>query len=130
MSYYNSMQFIWQGRQIDSIIFGDSTFEFDYNGEGLRITKKVGGTYTRYTYEGNLLISEEKYWTSNGVIENATHSKVVHYFYDSAGSPIGFRTRDYTDDVGVWDTYFYEKNLQGDIVRIYNANGVAVIEYT
>ena len=28
-----------------------------------------------------------------------------------------------------WDTYFYEKNLQGDIIAVYDANGVKKISY-
>ena len=43
--------------------------------------------------------------------------------YDAYGSPIGFIYRgfDYAD--GVADTCWFEKNLQGDIVAVYNANG-------
>ena len=29
----------------------------------------------------------------------------------------------------VWDTYFFEKNLQGDIVAIYNASGTKLVSY-
>ena len=28
-----------------------------------------------------------------------------------------------------WDTYFYEKNLQGDIIAVYDANGVKKVSY-
>ena len=30
---------------------------------------------------------------------------------------------------GVWDTYIYEKNLQGDIVGVYNTSGTKLITY-
>ena len=29
----------------------------------------------------------------------------------------------------MWDTYFYEKNLQGDIIAVYDANGVKKVSY-
>ena len=31
---------------------------------------------------------------------------------------------------GVWDTYFYEKNLQGDIVSVYSSSGTKLVSYT
>ena len=30
----------------------------------------------------------------------------------------------------VWDIYWYEKNLQGDVVAIYNASGTKLVSYT
>ena len=34
----------------------------------------------------------------------------------------------YAEDV--WDTYWFEKNLQGDIVKVYNHSGALLISYT
>ena len=31
---------------------------------------------------------------------------------------------------GAWDTYLYEKNLQGDIVAVYNTSGTKLVSYT
>ena len=44
--------------------------------------------------------------------------------------PIGlkYRTPAYEEDV--YDCYFFEKNLQGDVVAIYNENGVKIGTYT
>ena len=51
------------------------------------------------------------------------------YIYDENGSPIGikYRTDDYAE--GVFDYFFFEKNLQGDIVAVYNANGRKIGSY-
>ena len=38
-----------------------------------------------------------------------------------------YRTPSYADDV--WDDYYYEKNMQGDIVRVYNSEGVKLVSY-
>ena len=32
-------------------------------------------------------------------------------------------------DADVWDTYWFEKNLQGDIVAVYNTSGTKLISY-
>jgi hypothetical protein len=29
----------------------------------------------------------------------------------------------------VWDTYWFEKNLQGDIVAVYNTSGTKLVSY-
>ena len=50
--------------------------------------------------------------------------------YDETGSPIGikFRRGDYAENT--YDYFFFEKNLQGDIVAIYNENGTKIGSYT
>ena len=54
----------------------------------------------------------------------------AHLLYDASGAPIGmmYRTTSYAKDV--WDTFWYEKNLQGDIIAIYNASGTKIATYT
>ena len=42
------------------------------------------------------------------------------YTYDENGSPIGFRYRTHSYAQGVFDGYFFEKNLQGDVIGIWN----------
>ena len=49
--------------------------------------------------------------------------------YDANGSPIGFRYRLNTYEDDVWDTYWYVKNVQGDIVEIYSSAGVKLVTY-
>ncbi len=125
VSYYNGMTFNWNGRQLETINHGSSTYTFTYNSDGLLATQDNEGIFKKYTYEGNLLISEERYWEGS-----TNHSTITYYFYDSAGSPVGFRMRKSTDEEGVFETFFYEKNIFGDIVRIYDTRGNAVVEYT
>ena len=90
---------------------------FNYNDEGIRASKTVNGVTTHYVFSGNLLISEY------------TDTEAIVYIYDVNGSPIGFRYRlnTYADDV--WDTYWYVKNVQGDIVEIYSSAGVKLVTY-
>jgi YD repeat-containing protein len=39
-----------------------------------------------------------------------------------------YRNTSYAE--GVFDTYWYEKNLQGDVVKILNTSGSVVASYT
>ena len=55
--------------------------------------------------------------------------KTIVYLYDSTGTPIGFRYRTPSYAKDVWDDYYYEKNMQGDIVRVYNSEGVSLVSY-
>jgi len=54
---------------------------------------------------------------------------LILYLYEADGSPIGiqYRNTSYAEDV--FDTYWYEKNLQGDIVAVYNQAGTKLIAY-
>lgn len=51
------------------------------------------------------------------------------YLYDASGSPIGFQYRQDTYEEEVWDSFWYEKNAQGDIVAVYNDAGVKLVSY-
>ena len=83
----------------------------------MRISKTVNGVEHKYTYDGSLLISEE------------FGDKLLMYVYDEAGSPIGCKYRTTGYAIGAFDSYVFEKNLQGDIVAIYNTSGTAVATY-
>ena len=49
------------------------------------------------------------------------------YFYDASGSPIGMKY--WETDCFDFSLYFFEKNLQGDIIAIYNASGTKIGSY-
>ena len=86
------------------IKYGNLTFA--YNDAGIR-TKK--GT-TEYIVKGNLILAEKRGDT------------VIHYYYDDSGVA-GFEYNG--------QKYFYRKNLQGDIIGIYDScwNLLGLYEY-
>ena len=84
----------------------------------MRRTKAVGNVTHYYTYDGINLIREE--WGNNTLV----------FLYDASGSPIGMQYRNSSYASGVWDTYYYEKNLQGDIIAVYNSSGTKLVTYT
>ncbi len=55
--------------------------------------------------------------------------KIVLYLYDAAGSPIGMMYRTTSYDITDWDLFWYEKNLHGDIVAVYE-DSEKIITYT
>ena len=119
INYRNGLNytFTWEGRCLVGATRGSNVYYFTYNKDGLRTTKTKNGVTTNYYYSGSLLIQEE----------SPAHTMV--YLYDANGSPVGFkyRTPSYAEDV--WDEYFYEKNLFGDIVAVYSASGIKLLSY-
>ena len=49
--------------------------------------------------------------------------------YDETGSPIGMHYRTSSMAENVFETYYFEKNLQGDVIAIYNASGTKLVSY-
>ena len=124
LTYYNgvSYTFTWTGRQLTSAVKFGSTYTFTYNDEGIRTSKTqtdANGNVITTTYylDGSLIIGEE------------TNGNITIYLYDSEGAPIGMQYRGASYTAGVWDTYWFEKNLQGDIVAVYNEAGTKLISY-
>ena len=51
------------------------------------------------------------------------------YIYDENGSPIGVKHRNKVFVAEQIETYLFGKNLQGDIIEIYNTSGTAIVKY-
>ena len=124
-----SKELTWQGRELQSYFDGDYiTTTYSYNADGIRTRKEIYNenydeTETHeYILSGSQVIRETVYLDE---IEQYT----LVYLYDELGAPIGikYRTPSYAENV--YDCYFFEKNLQGDIVAIYNASGVKIVTY-
>ena len=94
---------------------------YTYNADGIRTGKTVNGIKHEYILNGSQILAEK--WTQNNV------EYVLVYIYDETGAPIGlkYRTSNYAN--GVFDFFFFEKNLQGDIVAIYNSTGEKIGTY-
>ncbi|MBE6601040.1 MAG: RHS repeat-associated core domain-containing protein [Ruminococcaceae bacterium] len=93
---------------------------FKYNDEGIRTYKEQDGIDHEYILDGSRIIGE---WIYNRTI-------LILYIYDEVGSPIGMKMRTASQTKGVFDEYFFEKNLQGDIVAVYNSEGEKIGTYT
>ena len=118
----------WRGRQLTNYSLSSTkNVSYYYNADGIRTSKTFvdGSTTTRheYTLNGSQIVKET-------VFTGNTESYTLVYLYDEYGSPIGFRYRTPSYSANVFDGYFFEKNIQGDVIGIWNQNGTKVVNYT
>ena len=98
---------------------------YKYNADGVRTHKTAYDLdvddYTEHEYilNGTQIVAE--------IIDNYT---TLIYLYDENGAPIGMKYRTAAYAAGVFDTFFFEKNLQGDVIAVYDSNGTKLISYT
>ena len=129
--WYEGYTLQWSGRQLLSYqyseSFGDDVYygtiyEFTYNADGIRTDKAINGVKHNYYLDGAQIIAEM--WTESGT------EYLLYYIYDESGAPIGmqYRTSNYAS--GVFDFFFFEKNVQGDIIGVYNSTGKKIGAYT
>ena len=97
---------------------GQSVLEFKYNADGIRTSKIVNNVEHIYTLNGSQIVSE------------AWGDILLIYLYDESGSPIGMQYRKSSYAADVFDTFYFEKNLHGDIIAIYTESGRKILEYT
>ena len=108
----------WNGRLVESVSAGIGPLSlvnitFQYNSDGIR-TKKGN---TNYYLSGSTIVGEE------------TNGNVTLYIYDANGSILGFKYHDASKTADEWDTYWYEKNIFGDIVAVYSSDGTKLVSY-
>ena len=96
----------------------DGLRTYAYNDEGMRTSKTVSGVEHKYQLNGTRIVSET--WGNH----------TIFYVYDENGSIAGMRYRTSSYAEGVFHEYLFEKNLQGDVVAIYNASGTKLVSYT
>lgn len=82
--------------------------QFTYGADGIRTSKTSNNVTTTYTLDGNRILKE-----TDG-------TKTLTYFYGLNGV-VGFRYNS--------NDYYYVKNVQGDVLAIYNASGTKVASY-
>ena len=69
------------------------------------------------------------YFNGSQILAEETNGNITLYLYDSTGI-IGFQYHGSSYAANTWDTYFYEKNLHGDIIAVYTSDGVKKLSYT
>ena len=119
-SYYNgtSWSFTWaRGRELAAASGNGKTVTYSYNADGLRTGKVVNGDVYEYYYAGDKLMRMT-------MDQNGTH-RCLDFYYDASG-PYAVKVTNATATT----TYYYVKNLQGDIVAIVNRSGKVLVTYT
>ena len=109
LNYRDDMKFSWSGRQLSSVVMGNNEISYTYNSNGIRTSKTVNGVVTNYNLEGTKIISE------------TTEDNTIWYLYDENDMVVGFEYEN--------TAYYFEKNAQGDVTRVFDENGNALCEY-
>ena len=107
---YRGYTFTWQGKQLMSSVKDTQTISFEYNEDGLRQKKTVNGTDTDYFYNGSVLIGMQRSGTR------------YLFSYDASGNVVSVKYNN--------NEYYYVRNGQGDIVKLIDASGNTMVEYT
>ena len=145
VSSYDGYNYAWNKGKLASISKGNfatglTNYSFNYNGLGQRISKSymhnippLGSAAVEmgmltscnqsfnYDHSGRL-ISETVSKTFYG--EGTSYTELV-YLYDESGI-VGVQ---YTNGVNS-NAYYFLRNLQGDVIAIYDTNGVEVVSYS
>ena len=114
ITYRNGMNFLWEsGRQLSQVRCSEGLVSYSYNADGLRTSKTVQGTTTEY------------YWSDGLLYAQKTGTEYIFFLYDETGKPYGFDITNGTNH----NYYYYEFNLQGDIIGIIDINGRKIVQY-
>ena len=111
-SYYNGTRwtFGWEeGRNLVSAAATGKQIFYTYDHEGIRTSKTVNGTTHNYVYASGKLLRE------------TYGENVLDFFYDANGRPFALK---YNGTV-----YYYILNVQGDVLRMVDADGTVVANY-
>ena len=116
--YWNGMQFEWDNvNNLSKLSWGDNNISYTYDENGIRTSKIINGITHAYVVDGTKIISE-------------TYGNVLLTFiYDEKNTPIGILYRENSYEEGKFDEYYFTKNLQGDIIGIYDVTGAIVASY-
>ena len=97
----------WEkGRQLKSF----DNIQYTYNANGIRTGKTVNGVQHTYTLEGSKILQES--WSGNTLVP----------LYDNEDSVCGILYNN--------TPFYFQKNLQGDVIAIANANSNIVARYS
>ena len=109
----------WAGKQLKYWGKSGKYVNFAYNEDGIRTLKNSNGVVTNYYYNGSLLIGM--------TVGSGSSTRILRFSYDSSGSVVAV---DYSTDNGsTFNTYYYLRNAQNDIVKLIDSSGSTVVEY-
>ena len=127
---YLGATLVWEGQRLKSYTPKASSsghansYVYSYDENGIRTRKTIGNTVTDYYYNGTLLMGTVKTTTNS---DGSTTTSKLRFSYDSSGSVVAV---DYSTDNGTtFNTYYYLRNAQNDIVKLIDNSGTTVVEY-
>lgn len=131
LSYRNGMTMTWiEGRRLSSIVENDIIYTYNYDSDGNRISKYKspviaddwdGTTPISGIASTNFTVIDGRMYSEEYFNQDTNETITIYYLYDESNRLYGFELN------GV--NYYYQHNLQGDVIGIYNTNGELVVEY-
>ena len=108
---YMGMNLTWEkGRQLKTLKKSGTLSQYVYDNDGRRIQKTVGDKVTRFYLDGDKIIAQKE-----------EGGERMDFLYDEKGTPFAFEYQG--------KMYFYQTNLQGDIMGIVDSKGSQVVVY-
>ncbi len=108
---YRGKNLLWShGRQLDKF----DNIEFHYDGNGLRLSKITNELSTKYYLNGNKIIAQD-------IVSKDNTKSTTLYFHYGADNITSFEYNNIN--------YIYKKNLQNDIIGIYDTNRQEIAKY-
>ena len=127
-TWYNGTQYTgltWtQGRRLESITKGSSTYSYEYDMSGVRSVKIADGLRHAYVTHNGRIVRETVTNDSTGAFQY-----MLDFTYDESGHPLTMR-RYYNEAQTSYNTYHYVLNAQGDVVKLLHGTNGTVAEYT
>ena len=96
------------GRELVNLSKDDLNVSYKYNKDGIRVEKQINNDVYKYKLEGNKIIFRQK------------ENNVLYFIYE-VDNVIGFIYNN--------QTYYYNKNLQNDIISIRNSDNEIIVNY-
>ena len=108
---YMGMNLTWEkGRQLKTLKKSGTLSQYVYDNDGRRIQKTVGDKVIRFYLDGDKIIAQKE-----------EGGERIDFLYDEKGTPFAFEYQG--------KMYFYQTNLQGDIMGIVDSKGSQVVVY-
>ncbi len=121
LTYYNGQSYSlnWtEGRKLATITTGGKTTGYLYDANGNRIKNtNSDGSYIIYVNANGVSLGE-KHYSADGEL-----TKTLRYIYDENGSVCGY----IASADGSTTMYYFIKNLQGDVIRVYRVSDKAIV---
>lgn len=119
----------WNGRQLESVTIDGTIYRYSYDSDGLRIrTEKYDSDTNKYEGAVNYIwrdgkLSAYSNENSEGVVEQN-----IKMLFDDTGETIGYTY--YNLEENQQATFYFAKNVFGDIVTVYDDDGEAMVTYS
>ncbi len=117
----------WEGRQLKSYENDEKLVTYEYDENGMRYRTTV----VDKTAEEETIINIDYVWLGEKIVSMVISDDETYlsakYLYNSSGEVIGFK---WVNDTAAQSTYYYLKNLQGDITGVVSATGKMQVSYS